>query len=257
MLAHVLEMAGTGEVLTELVEGDGHHAVGGVESLLDAVAVVDVDVDIQHALMHLEQLEDGEDDVVHVAETGGFVLLGVVQSAGPVYHRVRLLVVETNGAADRAARVDLAKVEQTVKDGAILRAVEALQLAHVLVLVVGGDETEELDVLVAVELGHVLRRGERGAEELRTEMRGRRGWSDLRQRAAREEARRAGRGDRARRTPRGRSRGVGEGVGSKRGRRGTPARRAEPGRSSMEKRARDGRVELVDLRVIARTSISL
>ena len=35
------------------------------------------------------------------------------------------------------------------------------------------------------------------AEELRTEIRGRRGWSDLRQRAAREEARRAGRGDRA------------------------------------------------------------
>ena len=32
------------EEVAELVEGDGHDAVGRVEGLLDAVAVVDVDV---------------------------------------------------------------------------------------------------------------------------------------------------------------------------------------------------------------------
>jgi hypothetical protein len=32
------------------VERDGHDPVGGVEGFLDAVAVVDVDVDVQHAL---------------------------------------------------------------------------------------------------------------------------------------------------------------------------------------------------------------
>jgi len=33
------------------VKGCSHDAVGGVEGLLDAVAVVDVNVDVQHALV--------------------------------------------------------------------------------------------------------------------------------------------------------------------------------------------------------------
>ena len=53
------EISGAGEVLSVLVEGDGHHAVGGVEGLLHAVAVVDVDVDVQHPLVVLEQFQDG------------------------------------------------------------------------------------------------------------------------------------------------------------------------------------------------------
>ena len=44
-----LYVARAGEVFAELVEGDGHHAVRRVEGFLDAVAVVDVDVDVQHA----------------------------------------------------------------------------------------------------------------------------------------------------------------------------------------------------------------
>ena len=39
-----------------LVEGDGHDPVGGEERLLHPVAVVDVDVDVQHARMMLEEL---------------------------------------------------------------------------------------------------------------------------------------------------------------------------------------------------------
>lgn len=42
----------------------------------------------------LEQLEDGQDDVVDVAETRGLRLLGVVESAGPVDGDVRLLLVQ-------------------------------------------------------------------------------------------------------------------------------------------------------------------
>ena len=53
------------------MEGDGHDPVGGVEGLLDAVPVVDVDVDVEDPLVVLEQLEDGQHDVVDVAETRG------------------------------------------------------------------------------------------------------------------------------------------------------------------------------------------
>ena len=90
-----------------------------------------------------------------------------MQTARPVDHGVRLLVVQTHGAAHGTAGVDLAEVEQPVEHGAVLRAVEPLQLAHVLVLVIGGDQPQKLYVLVAVELRHVLRGRQSGAEQLR------------------------------------------------------------------------------------------
>lgn len=72
------------EVLPVLMEGHGHHPIRGVEGLLDAVAVVHVDVHVQHALVVLQQLQDPEHDVVHVAEARRFGLLGVVEAAAPV-----------------------------------------------------------------------------------------------------------------------------------------------------------------------------
>lgn len=45
------QVSGAGEVLPVLVKGDGHDSVCGVEGLLHAVAVVNVDVDVQHPLV--------------------------------------------------------------------------------------------------------------------------------------------------------------------------------------------------------------
>lgn len=56
------QVAGAGEILSVLVEGDGHDAVCGVESLLHAVAVMDVNVDV-------------EDPLVVPGKTGVFQLL--------------------------------------------------------------------------------------------------------------------------------------------------------------------------------------
>ena len=80
------QRAGAGEeaVFVVFVEREGHDAVGGPEGLLDAVAVVDVDVDVEDARVVAEELQDGEYDVVDVAEAGCFGLFGVVQAAGPV-----------------------------------------------------------------------------------------------------------------------------------------------------------------------------
>ena len=53
------EVASTGEVLAVLVEGHGHDAVSRVDRLLDAVAVVNVNIDVQHALVISEQTIGG------------------------------------------------------------------------------------------------------------------------------------------------------------------------------------------------------
>jgi hypothetical protein len=61
--ADVAKLAGTGEVLAVLVEGDSHDAICGVESLLNAVAMMDIDVDVEDALLEAEELKDAEHNV--------------------------------------------------------------------------------------------------------------------------------------------------------------------------------------------------
>lgn len=59
--AGVVDAAGAGEedFFFVFVEGECHYSIGGPEGLLDAVAVVDVDVDVEDAGVVEEELEDG------------------------------------------------------------------------------------------------------------------------------------------------------------------------------------------------------
>ncbi len=45
------------------MEGHSHDAVGRIEGLLNAVAVVNVDVDVEHTSMVAEQLKNGQNDI--------------------------------------------------------------------------------------------------------------------------------------------------------------------------------------------------
>jgi hypothetical protein len=138
VLPNVLKVTGAREILAELVKRNCHYAIGGVKSFFHTVAMMNIDIDIQHALMDFKKLENGEHDVVNVTKPGRFVLLCVVQSTSPINDRVSLLVIQTHRPSYAPTGVDLAKVEQSIEHGAILRTVESFQLPHVFVLVVRG-----------------------------------------------------------------------------------------------------------------------
>ena len=57
--------------------------------------MVDVDINVKHSLVVLEQLQDGQDDVVDVTEATGLALLGVVEPSGPIDRDVSSLEKET------------------------------------------------------------------------------------------------------------------------------------------------------------------
>lgn len=73
-----------GSVTGSVINTHRHDAVGEVERLLDAVAMVNVDVYIQHAMVLFQELQDGKNNVVDVAEAGSFCALGMVHASGPV-----------------------------------------------------------------------------------------------------------------------------------------------------------------------------
>ena len=66
-------------------------------NLFDAIAVVNVNVNVKHARVVLEKLKDGHDNVVDVAEARRLELFGVVQTACPVDGNVTLLCSGARG----------------------------------------------------------------------------------------------------------------------------------------------------------------
>ena len=116
--------------------------------------------------MELEELQDGEDDVVDVAEPRGLALLGVVETARPVDGDVGIPAVELDGGADASPRGGLAEGEEAVEDGAVLADVESLDGARIEHARVPGGGGEEGDVFVGVEAADVGVGGRVGAGEL-------------------------------------------------------------------------------------------
>jgi hypothetical protein len=61
--ANIAELSGSREVLSVLMEGYGHHSVGGIERLLNTIAVMDIDIDIKNTLLETQKLQDAKNDV--------------------------------------------------------------------------------------------------------------------------------------------------------------------------------------------------
>lgn len=93
---------------------------------------------------------------VDIAEAAGLALLCVVQAAGPVDGNVALAAVQASGALHGAAGADAAELEQAVEDRAVVADVVLALLAREVVHVVGRDLVQEVDVLVGVELRHLV-----------------------------------------------------------------------------------------------------
>jgi len=59
----VAKLTSTWKVLAVLMEGNRHDSVCGIERFLNAITVVDVDVDVQNPLLEPEELNNAEDDI--------------------------------------------------------------------------------------------------------------------------------------------------------------------------------------------------
>ena len=112
--------------MTCLVKRNRHDTVGGVKGLLDAIAVMDVYVDVNDTLVIFKKFENGDDDIIDVAETRRLGLFGVMKSSGPVDGDVGLLFVQFHSPGDGTSRRDLAELVQSIENRTILTHVEAL-----------------------------------------------------------------------------------------------------------------------------------
>jgi hypothetical protein len=81
------------ELLPIFVERDSHDSISVVKGFFHPIAVMNVDINVQHTCMPLQQLQDGNHNVVHVAKPRRLKLLGVMQPTRPVNSNVTALRV--------------------------------------------------------------------------------------------------------------------------------------------------------------------
>lgn len=93
------------EEIAVFVKADGHNPIGQVEGLLHAITVMNVDIYIQHSRMIFKQLQNGDDDIVYITETGSLELLGMMQAAGPIYSYITMVIVQFHGSLQRSTRI--------------------------------------------------------------------------------------------------------------------------------------------------------
>jgi hypothetical protein len=108
------------EEVSVAMERHRHYPVTRVKGFLNAVTMVHVDVYVEHAIVVFEELKDRKNDVVHIAEPAGFLLLGVMQTATPVYRDVGAFVVEFYGCVDTSSRGNLRKLEHPLEAGTVI-----------------------------------------------------------------------------------------------------------------------------------------
>lgn len=80
----------------------------------------------------------------------------MVKTTGPVDCNVALLAVESCGTFHGSTSADTTEFEQTIEDRTIITDVILGLLTHVAVHVVGRDPPKKLNILVGVELCHLV-----------------------------------------------------------------------------------------------------
>ena len=135
--------------------------------------MVDINVDIEDALIITEKFEDTKDNVynseiqwglrrigkecctVNVAEAAGLALFCVMKTTCPIDCHVTFAAVQPCSTLHTATCAYAAKFEETVKDWAVVAHVETALLFLVRLHIVRCHFLEEFDVFVRVELGHL------------------------------------------------------------------------------------------------------
>lgn len=98
------------EVWGVFVQRNAHNAVCVVESILYAIAMMNVNVNVQDARVVAKELLNGEHNIVDIAEARALTLSRVMQASCPVNRHIRPLLIQAPCTLDTTAGVQLAKV---------------------------------------------------------------------------------------------------------------------------------------------------
>ena len=139
--------------------------------------MVDVDIDVENALLKPEELDDAKNNVcklriqvsiclqrmrkavrrrltVHIAKPASLAFLRVMQASRPVDSDIALPSIQPCSTLHTATCANPAELKQAIEDWAIVTNVVFTLLLGEVVHVIRSDFLEEVDVFVRMELRH-------------------------------------------------------------------------------------------------------
>lgn len=75
------------------MEWNSHNTIGQIKCFLNAIAMMNVDVNIQYTGMVFQQFQYRNHDVIHVTETGRFEFFRMMQTAGPIDTNITVILI--------------------------------------------------------------------------------------------------------------------------------------------------------------------
>mmetsp|Transcript_50181 Transcript_50181/g.104707 ORF Transcript_50181/g.104707 Transcript_50181/m.104707 type:complete len:221 (+) Transcript_50181:1699-2361(+) len=93
LCANVQHVAGAREVVAILMKRDRHHPICRVEGFLDAITMVNINIDVKNTIMHFQQFQDSENNVIHEAKPACLALFCVVKATGPIDGNISLVEI--------------------------------------------------------------------------------------------------------------------------------------------------------------------
>lgn len=115
----VFEAAPGEEGFSAFVEGDREDVISVVEGCLGAIAVVGIDIEAEDAFVVLGEEVTGEDDVIEVAEAGGFLGHGMMEATEEGESDIGFLLEEESCGFEGGAAGPGAVVVEVFEDGRI------------------------------------------------------------------------------------------------------------------------------------------
>lgn len=110
------------------MEGNSEDAISCQEGLLNTIAMMTIDVDIEYTLVCLEKLKNTKDAIIDIAKAACLKLFCVVKSSSPIHSDVRLTLCELSAGKERPSCVSLTIFIHVVKDWAVTgRVSEAIR----------------------------------------------------------------------------------------------------------------------------------
>jgi hypothetical protein len=163
IFSDIIDMPCSWEIVFELMEGASHHSICQIESLLDSIPMMNVDIDVKDSLVCFKQLQNGQYAIVDITKSWCFWLLGVMQSSRPVDSISEFALPQKSSSGwdmlsntDWSARIAHAIVVKPLHDWTVLLEIEAIKLVFVISSIFGSDSADEVDVLIGVEGGELF-----------------------------------------------------------------------------------------------------
>ena len=69
IFSNIVNMSGSRKIVLEFMERTGHNPIGQVESFLNTVSVVDINIDVQYSLVSFQKFKDSQHAIVDIAKS--------------------------------------------------------------------------------------------------------------------------------------------------------------------------------------------